>query len=142
MKKRIFLILIIFVISLIILLLLLFYNESKDISNKINSADILIVDKYHEKNGVYDVISKEITDKDDIKKIRSIIKERKPMKKGEIVPYRSIPHYKLRFLDKKEKSIIEISFFYFGKETSWIVIDGDEKNYIIDSETLLEIIES
>lgn len=141
MKKNIFMIIFILVISLIILLLLFLYNESKDISNKINSADILMVDKFHEKYGVYNVISKEITDKDDIKKIRNIIKERKPMKKGEIVPYRSIPHYKLRFLDRKEKSIIEISFFYFGKETSWIVIDGDENYYIIDSEALLEIIE-
>ncbi len=84
---------------------------------------------------------KDITNKKDIDNIIEIISNYKESESEEIITYEGLPEYRLKLLDKKNKIIASIAFYYYEENKGYISFDSDKKMHKIDAEDLLEIIE-
>ena len=135
-NKIIFLICILFI--LIILFFIIFCALEKDDSIKLTKTNSIIVQKFIEVDGNFE--EKKITNSDEIGKIVKIIENRTKMLEEETVPYKKIPHYRLILLDKNNSVIEKINFFYYSDDLSWISFYDDDSYYVIDSNSLLEIL--
>lgn len=130
----IFTLLIIFIISCVLYML----NEKKDISKQLAKTKIILVTKLPFDKSLKE---KRISNSDEIKEIIKIVLNGTVMPEGYVVPYRNIPHYKLKMLNKNNRKIVEINFYDYGKESSWILFDNNDTNYIIDGELLKKLID-
>lgn len=135
-NKKIFLICILFI--LVILFFIIFCALKKDDSAKLTAVDSIVVQKFVEVDGNFE--EKKITNNEEIDKIVNIIENRTKMLEEEIVPYKKIPHYRLILLDKNNLVIEKINFFYYSNDSSWISFYDDDSSYIIDSNSLLKIL--
>lgn len=138
MKKIIlsylFVLLIIFIISYVLYM----QNEKNNISKQLAKTKTIIVTKVSLDNSLKE---KKISENNEIKEIIKIVLNGTVMPEGYVVPYRNIPHYKLKMLNKNNRKIVEINFYDYGKESSWISFDNNDTNYIIDGESLKKLID-
>lgn len=135
MKKKILISIICIVLIIAIILFLTFIKTDelsktkKIIVNEITTGDLIKNPK------------KEITNKKDIDNIIEIILNYKESESEEIITYEGFPEYRLKLLDKKNKIITSIAFYYYEENKGYISFDSDKKMHKIDAEALLEIIE-
>lgn len=142
MKKNKIIFLICILLILVILIFILFHTLNtlkKDNSIKITETNSIVVQKLAEEGDNLD--EKKITNSSDINEIIKIIENKEKMPEDEIIPYRKLPHYRLKLLDKNDSIITEINFFYYSSDSSWISFDNDELNYLIDADSLLKILD-
>lgn len=135
--KRSKLIFLIGIFLVIILTFVMLFSYKENISRKLSRTDSIIVTKLSSED---DFEEKQITDSNNIKKIIEIIDNREKISNNATIPYREIPHYKLKFMDNNDSIIYEINFFYYSADSSWISFSEDNSYYIIDSDSLLKIL--
>lgn len=137
MKKKVF-ILIICIILIIASILFLVFNKTDELSKtkKIIVNEIITGDPIENTKK-----EKVITNKKGIDNIIEIISNYKESESEEIITYEGIPEYRLKLLDKKNKIITSIAFYYYEENKGYISFDSNKEMYKIDAEALLEIIE-
>lgn len=137
MKKKIFISIICIILMIAIILFLTFtktdelFKTKKIIVNEITTGNPVENPKKE----------KVITNKKDIDNIIEIISNYKESESEEIITYEGLPEYRLKLLDKKNKIITSIAFYYYEENKGYISFDNDKEMYKIVAEALLEIIE-
>ena len=137
MKRNVIIISACVIIGLIVCLFLFLHNDEISISMKLIKTNSIVASKLFEND---EFEEKKITNSNNVKEIIKIIKKRKKMSKNVTIPYRKIPHYKLKFLDNHDSIIYEVNFFYYSADSTWISFGEDNSYYIIDSTSLLKIL--
>ncbi len=138
-KGKIIIFVSIFVLVLAVFLVGFFLkNREKDLSKELTKTKTVTIEKIFGENQVEE---KKITDSSDIDELINIIQKRTEIPEDEDITYRELPNYRLKFLDKKDKVIAEVDFYYYSDESSWISVKDDEY-YKIDSGKLLKILET
>ena len=132
LKNKKIILIIIVIILLAILGFILFAKGTKDFDSKLAKTKSVVV------SVMASGVEKNITDSKEIKEIVKIIQDRKPMT-DENIPYRDVPHYKLKMLDRKKSEIVKIDFFYYDEDTNYVRFN--DEFYKIDADSLLKIIE-
>ena len=130
MKEKILIISIICIL-LVITFIVICSSFNKDIIDKTKS--IIVINLKND-----NMSKKEITDKDKIKEVISIIKERKNLEKDTTIEY-GIPDYKLEFIDGKGNTIKEVKLYYYNDGTAYITFD-DNEYFSINGIKLLNIV--
>lgn len=130
MKRKVLIISIICVL-LVITFIVICSSFNKDSIDKTKS---IIVTNLKSDN----ISKKEITDKDKIKEVISIIKERKELEKDTTIEY-GIPDYKLEFFNGKGNTIKEVKLYYYNDGTAYITFD-DNEYFSINGIKLLNIV--
>lgn len=140
--KKIFRILLLFIIILLIVLLILYLKCNTNLSSQLSKTKSIIIIKYiwDEKQNNFQN-EKKITNSNDIEKIIKIIDNKTKMLDEENIPYGVLPQYRLKMLDENNSVIIEIDLFLYKYDISWISFKNNDTKYIIDTESLMKIID-
>lgn len=137
MKKKIIIVLCI-LISLIVLFLVIQNKDNENVLNQLSKTKVIVVNKLIGDGSLHE---KEISNIDEVDEVIKILQNAKAMADDENIPYRGVPHYKLKMIDKNDAVIAEINVFSYSKDLSYISFDNDESYFKIDALTLLEIID-
>lgn len=143
-KKNIIIILIILAILVGIITLIFLLNKKPNLEKQLSKTEYIEIVYVRPRNNEKTGKTSKITSEDQINKIVDIILKGEEIKNDGQFNLDGAPHYRLKFYNKKNQLIEEVEYEYYDSNDSsnHITLKNTKKEYYIDDDALLDIIDN